>query len=103
MRGNRSVDRCFFPSVPPAPACLPPTSARPLPGRDPLGTPQQQTARGGDGGQAEGRAGGAREGGAVPEERHRDEEAAERRPADEIGDAVPVGCAGRRVGGTVRS
>ncbi|AXL88792.1 hypothetical protein C4J65_10990 [Streptomyces sp. CB09001] len=96
MRGNRSVDRCFFPSVPPAPASPPP-------GRDPLGTPQQQTADAGDGGQAEGRAGGARERGAVPEERHRDEEAAERRPADEIGDAVPVGWAGRRFGGTVRS
>ncbi|MYS55356.1 hypothetical protein GTW46_35805, partial [Streptomyces sp. SID6013] len=33
----------------------------------------------------------------------RDEEAAERRPADEVGDAVAAGRAGRRLGGAVRS
>ncbi|MYS49653.1 hypothetical protein GTW46_06150, partial [Streptomyces sp. SID6013] len=71
MRGNRSVDRCVFPSVPSAPAGPPPR-------RDALGPPQQQAAHAGDGGQAQGRADGAGERGAVPEERDRDEEAAER-------------------------
>lgn len=77
-------------------------SGRPAgrPGRSAFRLAEEDTADAGDRGEAEGRSRRAGEGGAVPDEDDRDEDAAERRPADHVRGGV--GGVGRGLGGASR-
>lgn len=112
VRGNRSVNRRISTGMPTAPVrsraypaawhmmrrrvlvarhMMRCRLSRAQPCRAPLGPAQQHPARPRHRGQTEGRAGGARQRGPVPDEDDRNQDAAEGRPADHVAHRVLAG------------